>query len=381
MKNRVSGARPAAACRPTLRCAIAALALAAICSGCSSGTDASVPPSAKPVNATLTAAQRERIHLYTVAPSSFGKTIETTGKVDFDNDQATSVLAPFSGPVTRLLVEPGDTVKKGDALALVASPDFATAIGAYSKALVTSRNARRLADADKDLVRNDGIAQREQLQAASDAANADADRDAALQALVALGADAKAIKAIEAGRAAARIGGTIRSPIDGTVVEKLITPGQLLQAGSTPCFTVADLSRVWVMAQVSGIDLASVGVGDTAEIVTGTASKNLPGTVTNIADLVNPDTRSVIARVTVANPDGLLKKQMYVGVHIHSPRQRSHRSRVRGRAVPDPSVDQRVLPPARARSRRAVRRAHRRGRERVQRGHQSPRLLGCGAFQ
>lgn len=321
MKSRVSGETSAAACRRKFQCAIAALALVALCSGCSSGTDAGAQPSPKPANATLTAVQRARIHLYTVAPSRFGKTIETTGTVDFDNDQATSVLAPFSGPVTQLLVAPGDKVKKGDPLALVASPDFATAISTYNKALVTARNARRLADADKDLVRNDGIAKREQLQAETDAASADADRDAALQALGALGVDPKTIRNIQAGRTASRSGGTIRSPIDGTVVEKLITTGQLLQAGSTPCFTVADLSRVWVMAQVSGTDLASVSVGDPAEVVSGTASKNLPGTVTNIAALVNPDTRSAIARVTVANPDGVLKKQMYVSVKIHSRQQ------------------------------------------------------------
>ncbi len=62
---------------------------------------------------TLTPAQRQKIHLYTWSPSKFRKTIDTTGMVDFDNDQATSVLAPFSGPVSRLLVSPGDTGPKG----------------------------------------------------------------------------------------------------------------------------------------------------------------------------------------------------------------------------------------------------------------------------
>ncbi len=68
-----------------------------------------------------------------VEPAKFHKTIEATGAVDFDNDQATSVLAPFSGPVSRLLVSLGDQVKKGDPLAAVDSPDFAAAISAYQK--------------------------------------------------------------------------------------------------------------------------------------------------------------------------------------------------------------------------------------------------------
>ena len=137
-------------------------------------------------NVTLTAAQRQHIHLYTVEPSRFHKTIETTGAVDFDNDQATSVLAPFSGPVSRLLVSPGEKVKKGDPLAVVDSPDFAAAVSAYRKAIATAQTNRRLADLDKDLSQHQGVAQREAAQAETDAVNAEADRDAALQALVSL---------------------------------------------------------------------------------------------------------------------------------------------------------------------------------------------------
>jgi cobalt-zinc-cadmium efflux system membrane fusion protein len=304
--------------------AVMAVAIGVACAGCSSRTDDSTQAaSVTASNVALTAAQRQHIRFYTVASSRFSKTIETTGAVDFDNDQATSVLAPFSGPVSRLLVSPGDKIRKGDPLAVVDSPDFAAATSAYSKALVTARNVRRLADADKDLIQHDGVAMRENEQAQTDAANAEADRDAALQALVSLNVDPKTIRDIQSGRPVSRVEGTIRSPISGTVVEKLITPGQLLQAGTTPCFTVADLSRVWVMAQVSDSELAAVSVGDPAEVVTGVGSKNFSGTVANISALVNPDTRSVVARVVVDNPGDLLKKQMYVSVRIHSRQQSS----------------------------------------------------------
>ena len=177
------------------------LALATLATGCAQHGDHQAAPAeaSTPHNATLTAAQRQHITLYTVAPSRFARTIETTGVVDFDNDQATSVLAPFSGPVTRLLVSAGQHVDKGQPLAQVQSPDFAAAVGAYSKALVVARNARRLADADKDLGQHEGLPRRELEQAQADAASAEADRDAALQALLALGADAPTIKAIQAG--------------------------------------------------------------------------------------------------------------------------------------------------------------------------------------
>jgi cobalt-zinc-cadmium efflux system membrane fusion protein len=274
-------------------------------------------------NVTLTSAQRENIHLYTVEPAKFRKTIETTGAVDFDSDQATSVLAPFSGPVSRLLVSLGAQVKEGDPLAAVDSPDFATAISTYRKALATAQTDRRLADLDQDLIQHHGVAQREAEQAETDAVNAEADRDAARQALVSLKVQPQIIQDIQEGRPIARPEGMIRSPIAGTVVEKLITPGELLQAGTTPCFTVANLSRVWVMAQLFGPELGSISPGDPAEVMTGVGSDHFSGTVDNISALVNPDTRSVAVRVVVANPGDLLKKGMYVRVQIQARQESS----------------------------------------------------------
>ena len=326
MNDRSPRVAPAAARRSHSPYAWAPVMLALALGACSAKTDrvdSATPAAATPHDVTMTAAQRAHIGLYRVVASDYRQTIDTTGVVDFDNDRATSVLAPFSGPVARLLVAPGDKVKKGQALAIVDSPDFAQALGAYRKALVTADNARRLADMDKDLVEHDGVARREEQQAQTDAASADADRDAALQTLVGLNVDPQTIKAIQSGRAVGHIEGTLRSPITGTVVQKLITPGQLLQAGSTPCFTVADLSRVWVLAQVSPSDLAAIHVGDSAVVTAGDSAKGMSGTVANIAALVDPDTRAVAARVVVDNPDGLLKKQMYVSVRIHS-HQPSH---------------------------------------------------------
>ena len=110
----------------------------ALCSGCSTKSHTEPQTSgATAGNVTLTSAQRQKIHLYVVVPSTFHNTIESTGTVDFDNDQATSVLAPFSGPVSRLLVSPGQQVKKGDPLAVVDSPDFAAAVSAYRKSRAT----------------------------------------------------------------------------------------------------------------------------------------------------------------------------------------------------------------------------------------------------
>jgi cobalt-zinc-cadmium efflux system membrane fusion protein len=297
--------------------AVASIAAAAALNGCSK-SDEPPPVPVTAGNVKLTAAQRQSVRIHTVRSSSFHDTVETTGVVDFDNDQATSVLSPISGPVSRLSVSLGQKVKKGEPLATVDSPDFAAAISAYQKALATAKTNRHLADLDKDLLEHNGVAQKEAAQAETDAANAEADRDAALQELLSLNVPEQAIKGIQQGKPMSHAEATIRSPVAGTVVEKLITPGQLLAAGSTPCFTVANLSRVWVMAQIFGSDLASVRLGDSAEVTSGTGSNSFSGKVDNISALVDPDTRSVPVRVVVDNPGDLLKKQMYVRVRIRS---------------------------------------------------------------
>ncbi len=271
-------------------------------------------------NLTITAAQREKLHIETVKPAAFRRTVETTGTVSFDNDQATTVLAPVSGPVTRLVAPLGASVKAGDVLATVSSPDYATAMSAYRKAVATAKNARRIADLAQELAHNN-LARKEVEQAQTDAANAEADRDAALEQLHSLGVEASTIQALQENRPVSDPSGAVRSPLTGTVVERLVTPGQLLEAGTTPCFTVADLSQVWVMANLFESDLGAVEAGDSAEVLTSASRTNLPGTVDYISAIVDTNTRAVSVRVVAKNPKDNLKKQMYVRVLIHSRRE------------------------------------------------------------
>ena len=139
-------------------------------------------------------------------------------------------------------MQPGAVVTKGQPLVYVSSPDFASTVAAYRKALTAQRNARRIADRDSLLFKNDALARAELEQAQADAAAADADLDAAVQAMRALGIDQAQIDAVRDGKTVA-IEAVVRAPIDGTVVEKLISNGQLLQAGTTPCVTIADLRK------------------------------------------------------------------------------------------------------------------------------------------
>ncbi len=289
--------------------------------GCSSSQDDNNNAASNSIaNVRLTKAQRSHIELYTVVPLGYRERIEAPGTVDFDNNQATSVVSPFTGPVTRILVAQGQAVARGQPLALVSSADFATAIGAYRKDSVAAVNARRVATADKDLAAHNGISEREAAQAQTDASSADADRDAALQALISMGVDRGTIARAMSGSPSAGLTGVIRAPVSGTVVDKQVTPGQLLQAGSSAAFTVANLSQVWVLAQISPNDLSSVGIHDSAEIDPGNGTGPFHGTVDNVSASVDPDTRAVVARIVAPNPGDLLKKQMFVHVSIESGR-------------------------------------------------------------
>ena len=291
--------------------------IVALLAGCS-GKPPQQQSSTTPHNVTLSKEQQASIRIYTVAPVQYHTTITTTGVVDFDHDHATDILAPFSGAVTKVLVTQGQRVVKGQALAEVASPDFASAAGAYRQTVLAAKAADAVASNDRDLFAHQAISQRENAQAQADAATADANRNAALQTLVALHMDPQTIAAVRDGKPVAGGQGVIRAPIAGTLVAKSIAPGQTLAAGTTPCFTIANTATMWVMANVFGDDAAHVRDGDAASIVAGDGGKPIEGTVTNVGAVIDPDTRSVAARVRVENADGALKKQMYVTVRIQS---------------------------------------------------------------
>ncbi|HEX9108649.1 MAG TPA: efflux RND transporter periplasmic adaptor subunit [Longimicrobiales bacterium] len=306
--------------RSRIALAVALLAAVAPLGACSHGANEDAQASTGNADAlTLPPAQRSRVQSIPVAATAYFMTIHTTGTVAFDADQSTAVLAPISGPVTSIVAQPGAQVAKGQALAYVSSPDFAAAVAGYRKALATYTNARRVADLDEQLFKNDAIARRDLDQAQTDASNAQADVESALGQLRALGVDPQA--AMAANAAGQVIQGVIRAPISGTLVEKLITPGQLLQAGTTPCFTIADLSKVWVMGNVFSSDLEHVQVGDRVTVTTSAFPTPFPGTVDYIAALVDPNTKATQVRILVPNPAHELKRDMYVNVAIESRRR------------------------------------------------------------
>lgn len=309
-------------------------ALAATACGHSESADqqAATDASAEPSLLTLTPAQQARIHIVTASTTTFRPLIQTTGTVAFNGDHSTQVLAPVSGPVAQLLVQPGARVERGSPLATVSSPDFAAAVAAYRKAVATAENAQRIADQDVQLFKTDAIARRDVEQAQTDAASAAADREAALEQIRSLGIDPATVAQVQANPRVTNVPAIIRAPISGVVVERLINPGQLLQAGATPAFTIADLSTVWVMANVFEADLASVHQGEPVTVSTDAAPFPFQGHVDYVGAIVDSGTRATNVRLVVQNRADLLKRDMFVRVAIQSDHPRS------GILVPDASV-------------------------------------------
>ena len=272
--------------------------------------DAEHQPTVTASNVTLTAAQRQHIHLYTVAavqlPQDHGSHRRGRFRQRSGHQRAGAVLRP--GVAAAGFPRRSGQARRSRWRTWI-HPILPPPSAPIARRSPPPQTARRLADLDKDLLQHNGVAQREAEQAETDAANAEADRDAALQALVSLNVDPQAIKDIQEGRPVARVEGVIRAPIAGTVVEKLITPGQLLQAGTTPCFHRGrSFARLGHGAGFRLRPRFGAASATRRQVVTGIGAATSPGTVDNISALVDPDTRSVMVRVVVDNPGELAEE-------------------------------------------------------------------------
>ena len=256
---------------------------------------------------TVPPEQMSHIQVVTIQPVKLTRTLRLTGNVTFNAFKTTPVITQVGGPVSRILVVPGERVRAGQPLLEVSSPDFTQMRAAYLKA----RDAFRVADKNyaraQDLYAHKAISERDLLQAESDRNQAKADLDAAEQALRILGI--KNPEDLEKMSAAPEI--PLLSPIGGTIVERLVSPGQLLQAGATQAFTISDMSTVWVLANVYQTDLAYVKVGDEVAVKTDSYPETFRARISFISPALDPNTRTLQARIVVENPGEKLKRDMY----------------------------------------------------------------------
>jgi cobalt-zinc-cadmium efflux system membrane fusion protein len=254
------------------------------------------------------------------------------GQIGYNEDASTVVLTPFSGRVTRLIARLGDQVKQGDPLLEIDSPeqfvqqnDFIAAQAARRKA----SSQRGLAQIQENRVRglhegkaapSKDLQQAEaQLAAAeNDLRAADAAFEAARVRLKILGRSEAEILKLEETGALSRVT-TIVAPIDGTIVSRKVGPGQYVKADSGDAlYTIADLSTMWLKAQIFEQDIAKVRVGQEIEArVSAVPDKVFRARVDAINSASDLATRRVVVRSEIRNPDGLLRAEMFAMFRIN----------------------------------------------------------------
>lgn len=266
----------------------------------------------------FTVPQEQMVHLQ-IAPlekTRLERVLRLPGSVAYNQFKTTPVFPAIGGPVHEILVAPGETVQAGAPLLTVNSPDYAMARAAYIKAKDTMQLADKSFHRAEDLYAHGAISESELQQAESNRTQAEADLVSSRDALRALGIKDPDAIAKNAGKTTLQI--PLLAPVGGEVVERLVGPGQLLQNGVTQCFTISDMSQVWVLVNVYQSDLAYVRTGDNVEINTESYPETFHGGISYIAPALDPNTRTVQARIVTDNPGKKLKKDMYVIATVHA---------------------------------------------------------------
>jgi cobalt-zinc-cadmium efflux system membrane fusion protein len=296
--------------------AAVALALCLANAGCSRdkvAEAASKNAADKPRLFSIPADQMSHIQVVTVEPGSIERVLRLPGSVAYNGFTTTPVISQVSGPVGRIAVVPGQIVHAGEPMLYVSSPDFAQLRSNYLKASDAHALAHKNYARAQDLYTHHAIAERDLQAAESAEVQAQADLEAAEQSLRIVGisrpTDLSKAKSPEV---------KVAAPISGEVVERLVAPGQLLQGGNTQCFTISDMRSVWVMVNVYQEDLATVRVGDVAKIQSDAYPDVFSGKISYIGAALDPNTRTLQARVVTDNPREKLKKDMYVTVLVHA---------------------------------------------------------------
>lgn len=299
-----------------------AIALATLLSSCnkakSSAEASSEAAALKPGLFAVRNDQIAHLKVATVQRSNWSISVRTTGTVDWDADHTTQAITQVNGPISRILVDTGAMVKAGDPLLYVSSPDIAAAIATYKKARNQQDLAKRALDRSKELLERGAIAQKDMEGVEATYNDASTDVQNALEALKIFAITKPELDQAERQGVAISPELAVRSPIAGMIVQKLISPGMLVQAGQTVCFMVSDVRTVWVQGHIFDRDLPSVAVGDRVDESNASIPDVFHGVVSYIGSMVDATTRTTPVRIVTPNPRDLLKKDTFVDAVIHT---------------------------------------------------------------
>jgi cobalt-zinc-cadmium efflux system membrane fusion protein len=253
---------------------------------------------------------RQRLTVTAAAAQPQSSTVTAPGIVESDPARTVAVLPAGGGRVQALKVGLGDRVQRGQVLAVIDSPDVAQAYADNDRAASAARLAARNLKRAEEQFQIGAAAQRDLDQSRSDNEQAAAEYARTRTRLRAMGA-------AEDARANARLL-SVRAPVAGSVTALATAPGALINDVTQSIMSIADLSVIWVTAQVAEKDLAGLAAGQDAEVsVAAYPGRTLHGKVLFVSDVLEPDSRRNRTRIAFANPDYALKPNMFATVTLH----------------------------------------------------------------
>jgi cobalt-zinc-cadmium efflux system membrane fusion protein len=296
-----------------------ALLLAAALTAC--GDDATKAPAAaasapdaaaSAADANVVKAAPELAQRLKIAPASRAQVAEplaVVGRLDFNEQSMARVGATVTGRVTELQAQPGQRVSAGTVLAQLHSTELGTAQLAYLKAKAQRELANQAAERAKLLLAADVIGSAEAQRRQSELQVADVEMRAAADQLRVMGMSAKALAATNQTGAITSVSSVV-STVDGVVVERNVNRGQVVQPADV-MFTVADISRLWAVAQVPEAMAARVAPGQKVRIeIPSNGVEPIEAKLDWVADIVNPETRTVTVRAEIDNAKRKLRPAM-----------------------------------------------------------------------
>ena len=305
--------------RGLLRSTIPAFVALTLTLGCHQPKESPPAPSAQVSGETVTfpanSPQAGAIATEPVQPATPGS-VRLTGRLVWDEDATVRIFSVLEGRVTRTLAPVGEKVEQDAPLALIASPDFGQVQADAAKSALDLRLAEQTLNRLKELAA-DGATPAKDLRAAEiDFARAQGEAQRTARRLQLYGGNVPS-------------GGdhefALRSPLAGVVVEKNINPGQSVRpdqmtANAPPLFVVTDPTRLWVLLDATEQDLSLLKIGAAVVIRTPTfPNETFEARVQSIADAIDPNSRTIKVRATVANPARHLKAEMFLTAELATP--------------------------------------------------------------
>ena len=268
------------------------------------------------VSVHLDPSQLRQVHVEPLSAQSAGDVIKTTGVVEINGDRTARIIPPVAGQVRDLAVNTGDTVAKDAVLFVLSSREVAAAIADHRASHRDLELAQKTFAMTQDLFEHQAASRIAQQQAENELAKARARVQQTEEILQVLGLD----NSFEDDSVPLQARVPVRTPIGGTVMERSVTNGQFVGPDNPPLLTVADLSSVWVQADVFERDLHNISTGQKADVTTTAyPDEHFIAHVTRAGNIVDAQTRTAKVRIQVANRDERLKPGMFALVNLALP--------------------------------------------------------------